>query len=124
MVYCERCVKSALKDEEGRFKCSKPKCTQATTMKASRLIRNFLSHMSFKHTCIDDGDEQIMTYTELQAHVLLDCQRHKNFKCACSDSGMTKLEYMEHLLNECQDALLPCVFCQQQIKRGEFEQHR
>lgn len=119
-LYCDKCYE-ANKDKA----CANKKCgdKEFKVSRPSRLVRNFLSNLQFKHKCFLDQEEQSFNYQQLVKHLNTDCPATKGFKCCegCDNKEqMTQNGLTHHLINDCEMVKLHCKFCETSYLRSEF----
>ncbi len=95
---------------------------------SSRIARNLLRHLEFKHVCGDDGEEMILSYEDFVRHSRFACSNVREFKCLqpgceCPDKAMSKKELEIHLVTECSGVQVFCMNCKVSLSRKEFYEH-
>ena len=110
--FCFECIKN--------LKCPF-KCKNKQLKPSSQNLKDILNKLKFK--CLNKGCEQTLNYSDVKLH-----DKNCDFQeIICPNNGcnqkVIKKNLENHVLNECQFALVKCHFCDYQFSKNEISNH-
>ena len=117
---CETCGHSFCFECIKRLKCPF-KCKNKELKPSSKSLKDILNKLKFK--CLNIGCEQILNYSDVKLH-----DKNCEFQeIICPNNGcnqkLIKKNLENHVLNECQYALVKCQFCDYQFNKNDIINH-